>query len=424
MDGASSGAKSVRQDRREEQKGPCRSDRPPAKQLHLQTCGINRSVKGIMTREFNKQRRDDMRPSSRKPSSGRQGEERPARPARPRLNRETVDRAWESGAQQQHADYRPRRSDGPSPRRHNNQRSEYSSSQNSRGGNRPYGNRQDQRPRPFDSDRRAPDNQRFQDRERRRYPDESNRADTRPHFQNRERHRYSNGPNGTGARPRLRNDAPPFNRGPQFRDRDQRRDSQQHDDDYRDRSPRGPTRDTRRSYRPEQNGRFSRDGQPRDTQPTRRQNRPPVRRDDTSRPRYGEQFERDYEHLDNDAPYRPRYAEGSPLRSNRERNETPERHVTRLPDGHVLKGPRPAQRKNAQFWTEVAEDTEELLDQVHTVPTEEEDDAGNVEDVKVVKTTPKKKSRTDTASATPCKKNAGTTSKPRSTGSKSPQRGS
>ena len=45
--------------------------------------------------------------------------------------------------------------------------------------------------------------------------------------------------------------------------------------------------------------------------------------------------------------------------------------MTRLPDGHVLKGSRPAQRKNAQFWMEVAEDREELLEQVHPSPTEE-----------------------------------------------------
>jgi len=42
----------------------------------------------------------------------------------------------------------------------------------------------------------------------------------------------------------------------------------------------------------------------------------------------------------------------------------PERHVTRLPDGRVLKGPRPVQRKNAQFWTGVSSDTSELVGQV------------------------------------------------------------
>jgi hypothetical protein len=43
-----------------------------------------------------------------------------------------------------------------------------------------------------------------------------------------------------------------------------------------------------------------------------------------------------------------------------------ERHVTPLPDGRVLKGPRPVQRKNAQFWTDISQDTEKLVDQVQT----------------------------------------------------------
>src|SRR5258708_12591789 len=41
-----------------------------------------------------------------------------------------------------------------------------------------------------------------------------------------------------------------------------------------------------------------------------------------------------------------------------------EQHVTRLPDGRVLKGPRPVQRKNAQFWTDVTQETESLLEPV------------------------------------------------------------
>ena len=68
--------------------------------------------KGIMTRDFNKQRRDDMRPSSREQSSNRYGDERSPRPARPRLNRKSVDRAWESGAPSHHADYRTRSNNG------------------------------------------------------------------------------------------------------------------------------------------------------------------------------------------------------------------------------------------------------------------------------------------------------------------------
>src|SRR6266571_1336887 len=69
-----------------------------------------------MTRDFNRQRRDDVRPLSRNSSSNRYREEHPSRPPRPRLNREAVDRAWESGASHEHADYRTR-SNSRQPRR-------------------------------------------------------------------------------------------------------------------------------------------------------------------------------------------------------------------------------------------------------------------------------------------------------------------
>ena len=49
-----------------------------------------------------------------------------------------------------------------------------------------------------------------------------------------------------------------------------------------------------------------------------------------------------------------------------------ERHVTPLPDGRVLKGPRPVQRKNAEFWTDIAQNTDELLDGVKEVATSKE----------------------------------------------------
>src|SRR5437588_5170592 len=63
--------------------------------------------KGHMTRNFKQSRRDDERPNSRRYSGRYEGEQSP-RPARPRLNRASVDRAWESGAPQRHHDYRAR----------------------------------------------------------------------------------------------------------------------------------------------------------------------------------------------------------------------------------------------------------------------------------------------------------------------------
>jgi hypothetical protein len=41
------------------------------------------------------------------------------------------------------------------------------------------------------------------------------------------------------------------------------------------------------------------------------------------------------------------------------------RRATPLPDGRVVKGPRPAQRKNARFWDDVNSDADQLLHQVH-----------------------------------------------------------
>src|SRR5438874_3579629 len=91
-----------------------------------------------MTRDYNKQSRDDMRSLPRDQSPNRAGGERSSRTPRPRLNRETVDRAWKSGAPIQHADYRTRSSNGQPSRNswRNNQQSEHSSAQN---GRRPYG---------------------------------------------------------------------------------------------------------------------------------------------------------------------------------------------------------------------------------------------------------------------------------------------
>src|SRR6266849_2573820 len=107
-----------------------------------------------MTRDFNEQRRYDRYSSSRNQSSGRSGEERTPRPARPRLNRQTVDRAWESGARRDHADYRTRSNNEQPPRSNHrrNQYTDYTSTQNSR---KPLDDRQDsyQRPqRTFNSD--------------------------------------------------------------------------------------------------------------------------------------------------------------------------------------------------------------------------------------------------------------------------------
>ncbi len=45
--------------------------------------------------------------------------------------------------------------------------------------------------------------------------------------------------------------------------------------------------------------------------------------------------------------------------------------MTKLPDGRVIKGPRQEQRKNAEFWTDIEENADALLDGVHNHQVEE-----------------------------------------------------
>ncbi|HEY5005801.1 MAG TPA: hypothetical protein VII61_21755, partial [Ktedonobacteraceae bacterium] len=148
----------------------------------------------------------------------------------------------------------------------------------------------------------------------------------------------------------------------------------------------------------------------------------------SSRASYNEQFEGDYERFNNneerpaprDIPHRGSRPEGNTSRSKPRQNEEEERHVTRLPDGRVIKGPRPIQRQEARFWTEVKDDTESLVGNIQA-ETKDVDAAQNVEvdavqNVEVDATTPdattsdatvpetedkpSKKSRTRSASAT------------------------
>jgi hypothetical protein len=57
--------------------------------------------------------------------------------------------------------------------------------------------------------------------------------------------------------------------------------------------------------------------------------------------------------------------------------------VTRLPDGRVVKGSRPAQRKKAQFWTEIASDTDELIQHIPEPPVHDADNADETKGKKV-----------------------------------------
>jgi hypothetical protein len=379
-----------------------------------------------MTREFNKQRRDDVRPSSRNSSSGRYGEERSPRPARPRLNRKTVDRAWESGAGPNHADYRPRTNNNGQASRQGWRRDQQAGSspaQYSRNNRRPFGrddNRQpdrtprgnsDNRPRSYNEGARNFDHRRsFIDRPRR-----NNSYDAPRNFDE-QRPQYGNRNQGQGYRP--------------------------HGFDRDD-------RDGRKGHTPrnfERNNAGPRGYQQRKPQNPRWQSRPAVQRDYAPRrydaPRYPvqrEQFEGDYERFNSyDAP--PRHAGHFQDQSGRQpyRDEEPEeRHVTRLPDGRVLKGPRPAQRRNAQFWTGISDETEALVAPIETSVVAETAN-GHPEELEspqpakaapTKKAQPKAQAKPRTASAAvrgkkvSAKKSVEKAEKPRSTGPKPSQRG-
>jgi hypothetical protein len=99
-----------------------------------------------------------------------------------------------------------------------------------------------------------------------------------------------------------------------------------------------------------------------------------------------------------------------------------------MADGRVLKGSRPEQRKKAQFWTEVTDNTEELVQKVQPPNPIQETKVSEVENVQPKKNEQKKRATTSeqprrrAASAVTRKKNVGPT-KPHSTGPRPSQRG-
>ena len=300
-----------------------------------------------MTRDFNNQRREDPQSDSRGSSSRRFEEERPSRPARPRLNRDMVDRAWENGARQNHADYRTRsesNSHPPRDSRRPNQHSNRYSAQNSSNGRKPYGNRKDNyrpgehssrsnngpRPRSFESSMRTFDGQNYNEYERRGYSNQPYRDDYHP------------GNRGNSQHPNSRS---------QYQGRGQYRGAQQREFDRDDRQPRSYDRDKR----------SSRNTSGPDTHNPRWQSRPERQLNNYSnRPheytRDGaeqELFEGDYEHFDknNSADFptsastkgKPNPRTNTASASTRAR-KTPKAKVRQSTPKPRSTGPKPSQR--------------------------------------------------------------------------------
>jgi hypothetical protein len=455
-----------------------------------------------MTKDFNKPRRDDDLPSSsRYTPSDNTREERP-KSARPRLSRDAVDRAWENGANHQHADYHPRQNTSRPPfqqgrpgpavgrpqqpynrpgygTRPDNYRGPSAPSQNGSGYQRreqgPDGNRRpfngpssrgpafnagpggyqrreqgpDGNRRPFNGpSSRGPAGPSYQrpDDNRRPFngPSSSSRGPVGSSYQRREQEldgnrrpfneteyrRFSEAPNpgfqhniqglendarrfndprnrAPGGRPsNFQNERGPYEqRGPA----QPYRGDEGHNQDTRPPrfQPNGPSGPARNDYRSESGPRpfernererpkfmhNSRPGAPlsqRDNHNPRWQSRPTAQRSYRSAQRdeaealreqpysrpTSERFEGDYERFDS--------------HQNAQRAEPAEygeKHVTPLPDGRVLKGSRPSQRKQARFWSEVAEETSALIDHTSTTSNqaEAETKADAAEDVHVEK---------------------------------------
>ena len=353
-----------------------------------------------MTREFNQNQRYGSRPPYRGSSSNnRDGAEQPSRPTRPRLNRAMVDRAWENGAPHRHADYKPRHPNetgttqtnhGPNSHRnwHKAQPSEHSSHDHrlmreaiasvlhgtttlihshtaritpptaikglAHALHKPHNSSADQPPH---RDQRGHGNEANTYRPHNGHPNFSHT----PQDAYRGRH---NQPSGQQESPR--NGASSYRPNPTNRVNNGANRTDQRTRSYNQHE--APHHDNRFEGRQRTNSHAPRNP----SYPTT-----PVKQRDNRRNGQFQQFEGDYEQFDHAPPDQARKGrrqeERPPQAPPQRTGKLPEveRHVTPLPDGRVLKGPRPVQRKNAQFWTDISQETEELVDQVQTPEAEQ-----------------------------------------------------
>lgn len=345
-----------------------------------------------MTRDFNKQRRTDDRSSFRNSSSKQYGEERSTRPARPRLNREMVDRAWENGAPRVHADYHPR-STGQAPRNNwRNKQNTHNTTENtqynrSRGPQRQgqpdmYGRNSFQRFGSNQEQRQSRSHFGAQPRDQRdTYTERSNSTSRRPYgardideqqFQSRSRSYNQRGPRNEGHQqggyPSSRPARAPYG---QKENRDRRNEGYQ--------EPRGRYHNGSRGNNSWRQDTSATERQPRRDQHQYKQFERNERHDqkDYHNRQTSERFQGDYERFTNDAPpFKQTYGQqekparqqnrpykGTPHTQGKRQNfEQPEeKHVTHMPDGRVLKGSRPSQRRQAQFWTNVNDEADQLI---------------------------------------------------------------
>ena len=368
-----------------------------------------------MTRHFSKHERDDERPRSRNSSSGSYGEERSPRPARPRLNRNTVDQAWENGARQNHPDYHARDArGGQSPRenwrhpRQPGQPSAYNGRNNNTNSRSSYGNRStdyrrsehtpdrshSSRPRSSESGMRRFDERQYN--QRRDYQPRTESSDFRP----REDSRYAN--NRPPSRGYERRD----DRAPRQFQRDERpRRTYEQDNrsarryNYDDRQPRDFEREERQPRRfddraPHPRGYYREQRENATRRPDARNSRwqsRPQRFTRTSREYEHparEQFEGDYEQFDG----RETFLDGAESRETAQASA--DKRAERKP------------RKNAEFIAEMNQQADGLIE--HIVPVEPASD-GTADDAPAKKAPKAKKVRTTRAGSAGAKASAKTT---------------
>jgi hypothetical protein len=309
-----------------------------------------------MTRQFNKQPRDDSRSPSHRIPSSRYAEQQSARPARPRLNRAMVDRGWENGSPRHHADYHPRVSSGQAPQKNWRKNQEAGdSSYNGSAGNRTNDNHRAQRVTPSFQASSAPRQRPF---ESKGYNAENRRS--RNQHQENEPYGYNNQrqPQGRGS------DYHSQRRSSEYNNNRSQPDREYANGHGNNRFQRNPEQDKGKGYR-SFNGRSRYSDQEQRQPHPRFQSRPEAFREQQDSRRsmetqssapYREHFKGDYEHFGYDTPAQAESAASKPFRrSQRNRYES---HPN-------AKGLRLVQSREAEFRASINEEAEELINQVH-----------------------------------------------------------
>jgi hypothetical protein len=358
-----------------------------------------------MTREFNNQRRDDNRSSFRNsgPPTRHNNEQRPSHTSRPRLSRETVDRAWENGATRTHADYHPRSAgqSGQPPRnnwqnrQHPAQGAEGAQSHDAHNARRQgppsiYGRNSFQRFGQNQGEHQQRSHFGAQQRDgrpdmntqtRRPYgPRHTDEQQGRPYGQQRPQRGGFGAPHAGGRNEQERPSYAPHAHNERYQQSErgyqgQNRRFERHEDNPRRQHDAPYGRDTynqqrdHRSYGPNARPERAQHEQP-NYRPAQRFEGDYEQFNQDDRRERGNRFQGRNGRNDYNERYQPRnnnetaqqYGERTRNQHAHSHQESEEdrRHTTTLSDGRVIKGSRPQQRRQARFWTEINDESHQL----------------------------------------------------------------